>query len=138
MTPIQARLLDPAIAVHALAAVLALALGAWLIARRKGTPAHRLAGRLWVAATAVVALSAFWIDATVLAVRTPLGAFGPIHLLAISMLATLASAVTAARGGDLRGHRRAIVSAYASLAIAGALTLLPGRTLHAWLVAVAS
>lgn len=137
MTPLQTRLLEPAIAVHALAALVALALGAWVLARRKGTPGHRLAGRLWVAAMAVTALGAFPIDSRVLAVATPLGAFGPIHLLAASMLATLAFAVVAARRGDLRGHRRAIVSAYVSLAVAGAFTLAPGRTLHAWLVAVA-
>ena len=136
MDPAQARLLDPVIAVHAIAALLAVALGAYLVAARKGTGAHRLAGRGFVAAMVVTAAGSFLIDAHLMPVHTPLGAFGPIHGLSAVMLVTLARAVAAARRGDVRVHRRAMLAALASLAIAGAFTLAPGRTLNAWAVAL--
>jgi uncharacterized membrane protein len=137
MTPLQARLLEPAIAVHVVAAVLAVALGAVVLAARKGTPAHVLAGRAWVAAMAVTAAGAFLIDAQVFGVRTPLGTFGPIHLLAAFTLATLVRAIAAIRRRDVATHRRAMKGAFAGLAIAGLFTLVPGRTLHAWVAAMA-
>ena len=135
MTPLQLRLLDPVVAVHAGAAVLALALGAWVILAPKGTVAHRLAGRAWVLAMATAAASSFAIDARLLAVATPLGAFGPIHLLSAFTLAQLARAVSAIRRRDVVVHRRAMVGSFAGLAIAGVFAMLPGRTLGAWLLA---
>jgi uncharacterized membrane protein len=137
MTPLQSRLLEPAIAVHVAAAVLAVVLGAIVLAARKGTPAHVLAGRAWVAAMAVTAAGSFLIDAHLLGVRTPLGVFGPIHLLSAFTLATLARAVAAVRRRDVTTHRRAMTSAFAGLAVAGVFTLVPGRTLNAWLLAMA-
>jgi len=47
------------IALHLGAAVLALALGALMLLLRKGTPVHRLLGRLWAAVMAAVAVSSF-------------------------------------------------------------------------------
>ena len=81
LTAVPSRLLDPAIAVHVVAAVLALGLGAWVLAARKGTRSHRLAGRGWAVAMAVTAASSFFIAPRILPVATPLGSFGPIHLL---------------------------------------------------------
>lgn len=118
----------PAIVVHVAAATLALALGAALMAwRRKGTGAHRVLGRAWVALMAITAIGSFWI-------RTD-GGFSWIHLLSIGTLAGLASAVVAARRRNVRAHRRAIISLYAGgLIVAGLFTLLPSRLLgwHLW------
>ncbi|MFZ4757832.1 MAG: DUF2306 domain-containing protein [Burkholderiaceae bacterium] len=137
MTPLQSRLFEPFILIHVLAAVAALALGAYVIAARKGTPAHRLAGRSWVVAMSVTALSSFFIDAQLFGVRTPLGTFGPIHLLSAFTLWQLVRAVSAIRRADVAVHRRAMVGAFTGLAIAGLFTLSPGRTLNAWLMAMA-
>ncbi len=137
MTPLQARLLEPAIAIHVVAALLALALGAYVIAGRKGTPAHRMAGRLWVAAMVAAAFGSFFIEAQRFPVHTPLGTFGPIHLLSAFTLWNLWRAIAAIRRGAVTMHRRAMGGAFAGLVIAGMFTLVPGRTLGAWLVAVA-
>jgi uncharacterized membrane protein len=136
VTPLQARLLEPAIAVHVVAAVLALALGAFVLAARKGTPAHRVAGRGWVAAMAVTAGGSFLIDAQLLALDTPLGRFGPIHLLSAFTLWKLGQAIAAIRRRDVALHRRAMVGAFGGLAVAALFTLAPGRTLGAWLDAL--
>jgi uncharacterized membrane protein len=136
LTAVQSRLFEPAIAIHVAAAVLALVIGGFVLAGHKGTPAHRLAGRGWTAAMALTAASSFFIAARLLPVATPLGIFGPIHLLSAFTLWALWRAIAAIRRGDVRTHRRAMQRAFWSLAIAGAFTLAPGRTLNAWLLAV--
>ena len=138
MNPLQAQILQPAIAVHVIAATLSLALGAYVLLARKGTPAHRLAGRAWALAMAVTAAGSFLIDAQVLPVRTPIGTFGPIHLLSALTLWYLVRAIVAIRGGDVALHRRSMTGAFRGLAIAGLFALLPDRTLGAWLGAAAS
>jgi uncharacterized membrane protein len=138
LTAAQARILEPAIALHVIAALLAVLIGAWVLAARKGTPAHRLAGRGWAIAMAVTATSSFFIPAQVLPVATPLGPFGPIHLLSAFTLWSLARAVMAIRTGNVTAHRRGMQQGFAGLAIAGMFTLVPGRTLNAWLMALAA
>jgi uncharacterized membrane protein len=135
MTPLQSELFQPVIAVHVIAATVSLALGTLVLVARKGTPEHRLAGRVWAIAMTVTAAGSFAIDAQLFGVHTPLGTFGPIHVLSAITLASLAYAIVAARRANVRGHRTAMISCFAGLAIAGAFTLAPGRTLHAWLVA---
>jgi uncharacterized membrane protein len=136
LTAVPSRLLDPAIAVHVVAAVLALGLGAWVLAARKGTRSHRLAGRGWAVAMAVTAASSFFIAPRILPVATPLGSFGPIHLLSAFTLLALWQAIAAIRRGDVARHRRAMLRAFSGLAVAGVFALLPGRALNAWMVAL--
>jgi uncharacterized membrane protein len=135
VNPVQSQILRPAIAVHVVAAILALALGTFVLLARKGTPAHRLAGRAWALAMAVTAAGSFLIDAQVLPVDTPLGRFGPIHLLSALVLWQLVRAIVAIRGGDVVRHRKAMTGAFRGLVIAGLFALVPGRTLGAWLAA---
>jgi uncharacterized membrane protein len=138
MNAVQAQILQPAIAVHVISATLALALGVWLLTARKGTRAHRLAGRAWAGAMVVTAAGSFLIDAQVLPLRTPLGTFGPIHLLSAFTLWQLGRAIVAVRRGDVAFHRRAMTGVFVGLAIAGLFTLAPGRTLGAWIAAAVS
>jgi uncharacterized membrane protein len=133
MTALQARLFEPLIAVHVTVALAAVVLGATILVLRKGTPTHRAAGRIWVAAMALTALTSLFMAGTVMAVETPIGRFGPIHLLSILTLVTLVRAIRAIRAGRVVAHRAAMVSLYASLVIAGTFTLLPTRILGAWL-----
>jgi uncharacterized membrane protein len=136
LTVVQSRLLEPAIAFHVIAAVLALVIGAFVLAGRKGTPAHRLAGRGWTAAMALTATSSFFIAAQLLPFATPLGTFGPIHLLSAYTLWALWRAIAAIRRGDVQVHRRSMKLAFWSLAVSGVLTLAPGRALNAWMYAL--
>ena len=64
---------SPAIQIHIAAALASLVVGAVMLVRRKGTPAHRFTGRLWVALMLVLALGSF-------AIRSN-GSLSWIHLL---------------------------------------------------------
>lgn len=99
---------------HLAAAVAALALGAVVLARRKGTPAHKALGRAWVALMAAVALSSFWI----FEIRKGAGPSW-IHLLSVWTLVSLACALYFIRRGNVRAHRGFMIGTFLGLAGAG-------------------
>lgn len=112
----------PVILLHTAAALAALVLGAGMFLARKGTFSHRIAGRSWVALMLVAALSSFWIQTK--------GHFTWIHVLSVLVPLLLAAGVYFAVKGNVRGHRRMMISVYAgALLVAGAFTLLPQRLL---------
>jgi uncharacterized membrane protein len=117
---------SPVIQVHALAAVAAFFLGAFVLFRRKGTPAHRFAGRLWAALMVLVAGSSFFIHTIRL-----WGPWSPIHLLSIATLVSLAYAIFLIRRHNVAAHARVMKALYAgALVVAGIFTLLPGRIMN--------
>ncbi|BCH28020.1 DUF6622 family protein [Mesorhizobium sp. L-8-3] len=117
---------QPAIQIHAFAAISAFLLGAVVLFRRKGDKLHRLGGRVWVALMLVVALSSFFIHTIRL-----WGVWSPIHLLSIGTLLSLAYAVRKVRGGDVVAHAAAMRTTYVgALIVAGAFTLAPGRIMN--------
>jgi uncharacterized membrane protein len=115
----------PVIITHVASAAGALVFGAVTLSLRKGTPTHRLFGRIWVALMVMTALVSFGIRSS--------GHFSWIHLLSVWTLIALAASIYAIIRGDVRKHQRGMISAYAGLAIAGVFTLLPGRRLGALL-----
>ena len=118
----MAQAFTPVIVVDASAAVAALALGAAMLAARKGTRLHRFAGRGWVALMLLAALSSFWIRSS--------GSFSWIHILSVLVPVLLAKGVWYAVTGRISGHRRTMSAVYAGgLVIAGLFTLLPSRLL---------
>lgn len=117
----------PVVAVHALLALAALVSGALQLILPKGTGLHRFLGWLWVLLMALVSLSSFGIHELRL-----IGPFSPIHLLSVLVLYSLWQGVSRARHGNIDGHRRSMVSLYIyAMVLTGALTLLPGRVMHA-------
>ncbi|WP_037914774.1 DUF2306 domain-containing protein [Sulfitobacter sp. 20_GPM-1509m] len=117
----------PTIFIHATLAIGALVLGIWQMLATKGTPQHRLIGRVWVGIMAIVALSSFWIHEFRL-----FGPFSPIHILSAITLVSLPFAVRAARQGNINKHRRMMrMLFFIGLLVPGAFTLLPGRVMHA-------
>lgn len=59
------------------------------------------------------------------------GRFSPIHLLSLWTLGSLVFAVTMARRGNLRAHRRTMQSLFfLALVVTGLFTLVPGRVMH--------
>ena len=112
----------PVILIHTVAALAALALGALVFMRRKGTGSHRLLGRAWVALMLTTAISSFWIQSN--------GQFSWIHGLSVLVIAGLGQAVTFAITGNIVRHQRIMKGLFAGgLVIAGAFTLLPHRLL---------
>jgi len=124
-----APLLDAALAIplHAFAAMAAFVLGIVQFAAPKGTLPHRTVGWIWVLLMASVAISSFWIHTIRL-----VGPFSPIHLLSIFTLFMLPLAVWRAHTHRVADHRRIMILTFSgALVIAGLLTLVPGRIMHA-------
>lgn len=114
----------PAVHIHLAATILALALGIFMLIRRKGTVSHRLLGWIWVALMLTAAVSSFWI--------TDLrdGRFSPIHLLSIVVLISVPAAIFAIRSGRVNTHRRSMqLLFFSGLVLPGLFTLLPMRLL---------
>ena len=113
---------DAVIVAHMTAAFLAIGVGAFAFVARKGSLAHRAAGRSWVLLMLVAAISSFWIRAT--------GHFSAIHLLSVALPVLLGLGVYFAATGRVRRHRAMMLGIYAGgLGIAGLFTLLPNRLL---------
>jgi len=106
----------------------ALALTPYMLLRPRGTPVHRLLGKIWVVAmTATAAVSFFvWHSATT--------HFSFIHILSVVVILLAPRVWLTARKHDVAGHRgtvRGLVTG--ALVIAGYFTLLETRLLGHWL-----
>lgn len=116
-----------AIQIHAFAAIAAFALGLVQLAAAKGTIPHRFIGWSWTLLMLTVAVSSLFIHTIRL-----WGPWSPIHLLSLLVLATLPLAVMHAHRHDVPRHRKAMLSLFiGALLVAGVLTFLPGRIMHA-------
>lgn len=115
----------PVLGFHIACALLAMVLGAWLLARRKGTAFHRGLGRLWVVLMVCTSVTSFPIQAH--------GHLSALHLLSVISLLAVAAALVGAWRRNLALHRKSMMGAYAGLVIAGLFALLPDRILGQWL-----
>jgi uncharacterized membrane protein len=111
----------PIVLVHMFTALGAVIIGGIMFAMKKGTRAHRLAGRTWVALMLTTALVSFGIRAS--------GHFSWIHLLSVLSLAILGLAIYAVIHGRIKDHQRHMTGLYIGLVTAGIFTLLPFRRL---------
>lgn len=123
--------ITPVIAIHAAAALAAVAIGPIALWARKGTTQrprlHRAAGYAWVTLMVATALSALFITG---GGGPRWGSFGLIHLLIPVTLVMLVLAFVALARRDIAGHRAMMQRIYfGACAVAGAFTLLPGRLL---------
>jgi len=117
---------SPVIQLHAIAAILAFALGGWIFFGAKGDARHMLMGRIWVGLMAIVALTSLFIWTIRL-----LGPFSPIHILSVLTFFGLWDGVRHARAGRISLHRREMQQLYVgALLIAGFFTFMPGRIMH--------
>ncbi len=119
----------PVIIAHTGVAFAAFFVGLIMFARRKGDQKHRWIGRSWVLLLAITAVSSFFIKTS--------GQFSWIHLISIGTLFFLIRAVNDARNGQIKRHKRTMISLYfGSLVIAGLFTLMPGRLLNQVLMSI--
>jgi len=117
---------DPVIIWHTVLAFLALFLGALIWRLKKGTTAHKYAGRIFVALMLGVAVTAIFIREINAPHMSLIHIFVPITFLGA------AQAIYYIRKGNMRGHKKAVQGLYfGALIIPGLFTLLPGRTIWA-------
>jgi uncharacterized membrane protein len=117
------------IKIHVATVLPAFLIGTWQIFfSRKGAPAHRVLGFVYLALITVTAIDAMFVHA--LMPRAPLG-LSPIHLLVPLTLYGVFGALRGAWTHNVAMHRRAMITVYVSaILLAGGLTLLPGRLMH--------
>ena len=111
-----------AIGVHLTMALLALALGSVVLLRPKGTPIHKLCGRVWVALILVVAIGSFGI-------REISGddSLSWIHILSAWTIFAVASGFIAIRRGHVARHKGFMIGSFCGLVGAGIFAMVPGR-----------
>jgi uncharacterized membrane protein len=117
---------------HLATVVPAFGIGAFQLLRRKGTPSHKLLGKIYMVLMLATALITLAMPAQV----GPqfLNHFGFIHTFSFLALFSIPIAYFAARRGDINVHRAAMISLYVGgILIAGAFAFSPGRMLHEWL-----
>lgn len=116
--------LSPAIKIHLLAALAALALGAGLMLARKGRAFHRIAGWVWVILVATVAIASIFITSL------NHGHWSLLHLFTGWTLLVLPLAVIWAKRHEVARHRRTMMGLfYGGFAINLLVAFIPGRTL---------
>lgn len=108
---------------HLLLALFAFALGSFVLLRPKGSPSHRLLGRLWMGSMLVLAAGSFLITG-----HNGEGRLSWIHGLSAFVIAAVVIAIWAARTGRIRTHRGWVLGIYAgSFVGAGGAAFAPGR-----------
>jgi uncharacterized membrane protein len=123
--------MNPVIAVHMTAALLAVATGPVALWARRGRTQrprlHRAFGHAWVTLMLVTAVSALFIRDRSL---PNVAGYTPIHLLVPVVLVMLFVSFRRLAQGNIAGHRRTMQILYfAACIVAGAFTLLPQRYL---------
>lgn len=119
-----------AVFIHLVTIVPAAILGAYLMVARKGNPSHRILGTAYMI---LMGFTAVW----TLFLPAEFGPrlwnhFGMLHLLSLLTAWTVPTAWRAARRGDVRGHRSAMIQLYlGGILIAGSFAILgQGRYLN--------
>jgi len=96
-----------AIQFHVATVLPAAVLGAILLARPKGTPAHRLLGKIWLVLMVMTSFSTFFIHGI-----NMIGGFSPIHLLSVYVILGSVRAIQTARQHNIRAHRAHVAGMY--------------------------
>jgi len=113
--------------IHIGGATSSLVLGSIVLFGPKGTPGHKMMGRIWALTMATTAFSSFFMKSF----APMLGQFGPIHILSVWTLYSLPRAIWYIRQGDVEGHLKTMRGLYFGLCLAGLMTFIPGRTFYA-------
>jgi uncharacterized membrane protein len=116
--------------IHLVTVLPAAALGTYLLLARKGSPTHRQLGKAYMI---LMGFTSVW----TLFLPAEFGPrlwnhFGMLHLLSVLTAWTVPTAWRAARRGDIRGHRSAMVQLYVGgILVAGTFAVLgQGRYLN--------
>jgi uncharacterized membrane protein len=119
-----------AIRLHVVTVVPAFVLGTWLlVGSHKGSPRHRLIGKVYLALMAITAVAALCIRSfSDLSVSAGPLRLGLLHLFVPLTVYGIYGAFATIRAGDVRGHRAAMRGLYfGGMIVAGLLAFAPGR-----------
>ncbi len=117
---------------HLVTILPAFLIGTWLLIRRKGSPVHRLLGKLYMALVVFSVIVSLFMSARI--GPSLFGHFGFIHLLSFQALFAVLVAWRAIQAKDIARHRNAMIGLYVGgMMIAGSFAFMPGRLLHDWL-----
>jgi len=122
-------MLTPIMSAHLFTVLPAALLGTYLILRPKGTPSHRLLGKVYMILMLTTAALSLLIPAAV--GPQLVGHLGLIHILSFVVLFSVPRAYFAARNHNLVHHKIAMIGVYVGgILVAGGFTLAPGRYLN--------
>lgn len=107
----------------------AFLIGTYLMLRHKGTPMHKVLGRIYMVLMFVTAIITLFIPAH--GAPRVIGHLGWIHLFSFLTLFSVPQAYFAVRRGDIKTHRGAMIGLYVGgLLIAGSFAFMPGRMMN--------
>ena len=120
---------------HLATVLAAFVLGTGLLIIRKGTPLHKMLGKIYMVLMLVTAIITSFMSAEV-GIRL-FDHFGFIHLFsALVFYAVPVASYFAAKSGNILRHKKAMLGLYiGGILIAGFFAFLPGRSLHILLFA---
>ena len=112
--------------IHVATVLPAIPLGAYLLAAPKGTPRHKMLGKVWLALMVITALAITFIRGGT--------DFSPIHIFVPITLIGAWKTVATARAGKIAEHKSHLVGMYlGALMIPGIFSFMPGRLMGTWL-----
>lgn len=116
------------IIIHVASVLPTVPLGGYILLTRKGTPRHKLLGKLWLVLMLITATSSIFIQSN--------GSFSWIHLFVPLTFHAAWKTIATARRGDIRAHKRHLVFTYlTALMLPGiAAFLVPGRLMNVMLL----
>lgn len=114
--------------IHVASVLPAIPLGGYLLLTRKGTPRHKMLGKVWLVLMLITATSAIFIQSG--------GGFSFIHLFIPVTFHAAWKTIATARKGDIAAHKRHLVFTYlTALMIPGIFAFaLPGRLMNVMLL----
>lgn len=120
-----------AVQIHVATVVPAFLIGTWLIfLSKKGARFHRALGLVYLTLVVITAIDTLFVHQ--LMPNSLVLGWSPIHLLVPLTLFGATAALWGARNHNIRVHQRPMIGVYVSgMLIAGGLTFLPHRIMHA-------
>lgn len=124
------QLPPPLVSIHLLTIIPAALIGAFLFINRKGSTGHRKLGKIYMVLMGFTALWTFILPAE-FGPRL-FNHFGMLHLLSVLTAWTVPTAWRAAKRGDIKAHKGAMIKLYVGgVLIAGSFAILgQGRYLN--------
>ncbi len=117
------------VGIHLVTIIPAFFIGTYMMIVRKGDRVHKFLGKLYLILMGVTGTVTLFMNAYV--GPQLFNHFGFIHLFSILTLYSVPQAYFAAKRGDIKEHKSAMIGLYiGGLIIAGFFALLPGRTMH--------